>query len=413
MLVIEPSTRRILINYLDSQDFYKISPDVLFFRKKLEQFILFLAKTIAVHRNHDYLEPRDMKASLVVYFHLITAQDIASLLNIDQIDTSKLFVLHQLPLFSFYRNLIRRKLSYEAEEYVLAIQDRMKRILENINELKKKQKKEMLDDYINALEILGYLQEKNNPKIILTKRLLEKSQYFIKKILFDSKIISEIETLYNLYRLLKNSQLLMNLCLIEIPWDIQKFLQHTHYYKTDLRISKILRHKNFGGLEYNRHLLVNLIQFLSVIYALKQNVYIDEELFDVIFQLCDKLVLSPRIEQIEHIQIKVFPTGEASPERQIQDFLFTAFKKDSTKEARDYLLQLKKWFAHLLVKNLGRKELLLNHPKFIIQITTVLVFLAYRSSYFAQHSKIEQSDVKTAYNQLSYLLLDAKFSYLK
>ncbi|NVM55991.1 MAG: hypothetical protein HWN66_20000 [Candidatus Helarchaeota archaeon] len=61
---------------------------------------------------------------------------------------------------------------------------------------------------------------------------------------------------------------------------------------------------------------------------------------------------------------------------------------------------------------MGRKELLLNHPKFIIQITTALVFLAYRNAYFTKHHKIRRADVKSGFNQLCYLLLDAKFSYL-
>ncbi|MHA1132076.1 MAG: hypothetical protein ACTSQQ_14900, partial [Candidatus Helarchaeota archaeon] len=45
MLVVELNARKILLTYLDSQNFYKISPDVLYFRKKLEDFILFLAKS--------------------------------------------------------------------------------------------------------------------------------------------------------------------------------------------------------------------------------------------------------------------------------------------------------------------------------------------------------------------------------
>jgi len=100
-------------------------------------------------------------------------------------------------------------------------------------------------------------------------------------------------------------------------------------------------------------------------------------------------------------------------ETQIQDFIFTSFKKDCTKEAKSFLIQLKKWFSQLLLKGMGRTELLLNHPTFIIQIMTVVLFLAYRNAYYTQHLKVTQDDVKSAFNQLCYLLLDAKFSYLK
>ncbi|MFX1295684.1 MAG: hypothetical protein ACFFD2_12635 [Promethearchaeota archaeon] len=412
MLVIEPNARKILINYLDSQDFYKISPDVLYFRKKLENYVLFLAKTVAIHRSHDCLEPQDMKVALVLYFHLITTRDISKFLNLDKIDGTKLFILHQLPLFSFYRNLIRRKLAKDAAIYNFNIREQISRLLNNIKELKRKYKKEILEEYMNVLEITSLLQEKNTPNIIITKKLLEKSQYFVKRILFDSSVITNIETLYSLYRLLKNSQLLMNLCLIEVPWKTMKFLKNTKYYKNDIRISRNLQRNNLR-LEYNQHLLLNFLQFLSKIYALKQNIYIKQDVFDIMFRLLDKLLISPSIEQIEYIQIHIFPNWDIPAETQIQDFLFRAFKKDCTKHAKDYLFQLKKWFSHLLVKHLGRRELLLNHPKFIIQIMTVLLFLAYRNAYFTKHTKVYQDDIKTAFNQLCYLLLDAKFNYLK
>lgn len=413
MLILEPNAREILINYLDSQDFYKISPDVLFFRKKLENFILFLAKTVAIHRNHDCLEPRDMKVALVIYFHLITTHDISGFLNLDKIDPRKLFILHQLPLFSFYRNFIRRKISEEAANYNLNIEERMRRLLDNIGELKKKQKKEILEEYMNALEIIALLQEKNIPDITITKKMIEKSQYFVKEILFDYQILLDIETLFNLYKLLKNSQLLINLCLIEIPWDTMKFLKTTKYYKNDLRISKNLQRKNLRGLEYNHHLLLNFLQFLSKIYALKQNIYIDQGIFKTLFRIFDKLLISSSIEQFEYIQIHIFPDWEPPTDVKIQDFLFVAFKKDFTDKAKDYLIQLKKWFSHLLVKHMGRRELLLNHPKFIIQIITTLLFLSYRHAYFAKKLKIDRADVKDAFNQLCYLLLDAKFSHMK
>jgi hypothetical protein len=203
------------------------------------------------------------------------------------------------------------------------------------------------------------------------------------------------------------------LCLIEIPWEILKFLKNTDYYKNDLRIARSLQRSKFNGLEYNHHLILNFIQFLSKIYALKQNSYITKETFELLFPLLDKIQTSQSIEQIEHMQIHIFPDWDVSSKSQIQDFLFSAFKKDCTIHAKDYLIQLKKWFSHLLVKHLGRRELLLNHPKFIIQIITVLLFLAYRNAYFTQHPKIDRDDIKTAFNQLCYLLLDAKFSYLK
>ena len=417
MLFIEPNARKILITYLDSQNFYKVSPDVLFFRKKLENFILFLAKTVAIHRNHDFLEPRDMKIALVVYFHLITTRDITTLLNLDQIDATGLFNLHQAALYSFYRNLVQERFTKEGRQRIVEIEEKMKRLLENIGELKKKSKKEILEQYLNAIEIMGFLNDKENPGVVLTKRMIEKSQYLIQKFIFDSTLISDIEILYNLYRLLKNAELLMNLCSIEIPWEIQKILkiiyQKTEYFKADLRISKILKRKNFFGLEYNRQLVLNFIQFLSTIYALKQNIYINKDLFEIIFPLFDKLVITQAIEQIEHIQIHIFPNWKNPTEYRIQDFFFTTFKKGCTKNAKDYLLRLKKLFAHLLIKHMGRKELLLNHPKFVIQIITALVFLAYRNAYFMQHSKVDQSDVKVAFNQLCYLLLDAKFGYLE
>ncbi|MHA1264966.1 MAG: hypothetical protein ACTSRS_06980 [Candidatus Helarchaeota archaeon] len=412
LLVVESNARRILLTYLDGQDFYKVSSDVLFFRKKLERFILLLAKTVAIHRNHDYVDTYDMKIALVLYFHLITAQDITHFLNLEKIDTTKLFILHQLPLFSFYRNLIRRKLSKEAQEYQADLRDKLWRLLENLNELKKRQRKEILEDYINALEIIAYLQEKNNPKIILTKRLFEKSQIFLKRLLFNREILIEIKTLFNLYRLLKNAQLLLNLCLIKIPWEIQEFFKSTSYYKTDLRIAKILKRKNFQGLDYNRHILSNFLQFLSMLYALKHNVYINKELLEAVFRLFDKIIQTPKLEQIEYIQITILSEFDDQAETQRQDFLFTAFKKDSTKEAKEYILHLRKWLSFLLEKHIGRKELLLNHPKFVIQLMTALVFLTYRNAYFSRHPKIELVDVKMGFNQLCYLLLDSKFSYV-
>ncbi len=413
MLVIEPNARKILINYLDSQNFYKISPDVLYFRRKLENFVLFLAKIVAIHRNHDYVEPQDMKVALVLYFHMITTRDFSRFLNLDKIDGTKLFILHQLPLFSFYRNLIRRQIAKDAAIYRLNIQERMRRLLDTIGDLKRKYKKEILEEYMNALEIMSLLQEKNNPNVIISKRMLEKSQQFFKKILFDGMILSEIETLYSLYRLLKNSQVLMNLCLIEIPWDVLKFLKTTKYYNNDIRISRNLQRNNFYHLEYNRHLLLNFLQFLAKVYALKQNTYVNQEIFEILFGVLDKLLTSSAIEQIEHIQIHIFPDWEIPTEKKIQDFIFTAFKKDCTRHAKEYLIQLKNWFSHLLVKHLGRRELLLNHPKFILQLMTVILFLAYRNAYFKNHPKVDRDDVKVAFNQLCYLLLDAKFSYLK
>ncbi|MFX1299215.1 MAG: hypothetical protein ACFFD2_30680 [Promethearchaeota archaeon] len=413
MLVVEPNARKILINYLDSQNFYKIAPDIFYFRKKLENYVLFLSKTIAIHRNHDYVEPHDMKVALVLYFHLITTRDFSRFLNLDKIDGTKLFILHQLPLFSFYRNLIRRTIAKDAAIYNLNIRERMNRLLDNIGDLKRKYKKEILVEYMNALEITSLLQEKNTPDIVITKKMFEKSQRFIKRILFDNSVITDIDTLYSLYRLLKNSQLLMDLCSIEIPWEIMKFLKTTQYYKNDIRISRKLQRNYFCRLEYNQHLLLNFLQFLSKIYALKQNAHINQESFEILFRLLDKLMIIPSIEQIEHIQISIFPNWNSPTETQIRDFLFTTFKKDCTKHAKEYLIQLKKWFSHLLVKHLGRRELLLNHPKFVIQIITVLLFLAYRNAYFTRHSKIDRDDIKTAFNQFSYLLLDAKFSYLK
>jgi hypothetical protein len=412
-LVEEPQARKILINYLDSQNFYKISTDVLFFRKKLESFIVFLAKVIATIRNHDCMEPRDMKDALVVYFHLITTRDVTNLLNLEQIDGTKLFILHQLPLFSFYRNLIRRKFAEDGTRYYEFIQDKVSRVLENISELKKKRKRDLLEDYMNALEILGILQEKNAVEMKLTEPLLERGQFFLEKLLFDRTILADIETLYNLYRLLKNSQLLINLCMIEIPWETMKFLKSTNYYQNDLRISKILRLKNFYGLEYNRHPILNCLQFLSRIYSLTQNIYIGDEIFEKLFHLFDRFLATPTFEQIECIQIQVFPDWDKPTDTQMQDFFFTAFKKDFTKEAKDYLVQLRKWFSQLLVKHMGRTDLLLNHPKFITQLVTVILFLAYRTAFFTQHVKVDRDDVKVAFNQLCYLLLDAKFSYLK
>ncbi len=413
LLIIEPNARKILLTYLDSQNFYKISSDVLYFRKKLENFVLFLAKSVAVHRNHDYVEPIDMKAALVIYFHLITTRDISGFLNVDKIDATKLFILHQLPLFSFYRNLIHRKLAEDAAIYALNIKDRMIRLMDTIGDLKKKYRKELIEDYMNALEIISILQEKNTPNIVINKRMVEKSQHFIKRILFNRRILIDIETLFNLYRLLKNSQVLMNLCAIEVPWEILKFLKSTNYYKNDLRIARSLERSKFNGIEYNRHLLLNFLQFLSKIYALKQNSYISREIFELLIPLFDKLQMSKSIEQVEHMQIHIFPDWETPSESQIQDFLFSAFKKDCTKYAKNYLIQLKKWFSHLLVQHLGRRELLINHPKFIVQLVTVILFLAYRNAYFKQHPKVDRDDIKTGFNQLCYLLLDAKFSYLK
>ncbi len=413
MLIVEPNAKTILLTYLDSQDFYKISPDVLFFRKKLENFVLFLAKTIAVHQKHDYVEPKDMKVALVLYFHLLTTKDISRFLNLDMIDGTKLFILHQLPLFSFYRNLVKRTIENDAAIYNLNIQERIGRLLDNISELKRKQKKDIIEEYMNALEIISLLQEKNTPNVVISKKMVEKSQYFIKKILFDYSVISDIETLYNLYRLLKNSQLLMNLCLIDIPWEAVKFLKTTKYYTNDLRIARNLQRHNFYRLEYNQQLLLNFLEFLSKIYALKQNSYVNQEVLKLLFPVFDKLIISSSIEQIEHIQIHIFPDWDVPSEKLTQDFLFAAFKKDCTKFANEYLIQIKKWISHLLVKHLGRRELLLNHPKFIIQLMTVLLFLTYRNAYFTKHQKIDRDDVKEAFNQLCYLLLDAKFSYLK
>jgi hypothetical protein len=413
LLVEGPQARKILINYLDSQNFYKISPDVLFFRKKLEDFILFLAKSIAIHYNHDCLEPQDMKDALVVYFHLITTRDVTSLLNIDQIDGTRLFILHQLPLFSFYRNLIRKKIDLDGTKYIEFIQERLGRLLENIGDLKKKRKKELLENYLNALEILAILQEKNAIDIIITESMLEKGQAFLEKFLFDRTILSEVEILYNLYRLVKNSQLLINLCMIDIPWETVKFLKSTSYYQNDIRIAKTLNLKNFYGLDYNRHLILSCLQFLSRIYSLTQNVYVNNDIFEKLFHLFDRFLVTSTFEQIECMQIHVFPDWDSPTEAQIQDFLFSAFKKDITKEARDLLLQLKKLFSHLLVKQMGRRELLLNHPKFIIQLVTVILFLAYRNAYFTQRAKVDREDVRGAFNQLCYLLLDAKFGYLK
>jgi hypothetical protein len=413
LLVEEPQARKILMSYLDSQNFYKISTDVLFFRKKLESFVVFLAKAIATIRNHDCMEPRDMKDALVVYFHLITTRDITNLLNIEQIDGTKLFILHQLPLFSFYRNLVRRKFTEDGTKYYEFIQDKVNRLLENISELKKKRKRDLLEDYMNALEILGILQEKNSAEIKLTEPMLEQGQFFLEKLFFDRSILSDIETLYNLYRLLKNSQLLINLCMIEIPWETMKFLKNTDYYQNDLRISKILRQKNFYGLEYNRQLILNCLQFLSRVYSLTQNVYVGNEMFDKLFRLFDRFLTIPTFEQIECLQIQVFPDWERPTDTQMQDFFFNAFKREFTKEAKDYLVQLKKWFSQLLVKYMGRTDLLLNHPKFITQLVTVILFLAYRTAFFTQHVKVDRDDVKVAFNQLCYLLLDAKFSYLK
>jgi len=412
-LVEEPHARRILINYLDTQNFYKVSTDVLFFRKRLEDFILFLARSIAIHYNHDCLEPQDMKDALVVYFHLITARDITNLLNIAHIDGTRLFILHQLPLFSFYRNLIRKKLTPDGIKYVEFIQNKLGRVLENIGDLKKKRKRELVENYLNALEILAILQEKNAPDIVITESMLEKGQLFLEKFLFDRTILSDIEILYNLYRCVKNSQLLVNLCMIDIPWETIKFLKATNYYQNDMRIAKTLNLKNFYGLDYNRHLILSCLQFLSRIYSLTQNVYVSNEIFEKLFRLFDKFLVTPTFEQIECMQIHVFPDWDSPTEAQMQDFLFMTFKKDVTKEARDFLLQLKKWFSHLLVKQMGRRDLLLNHPKFVIQLITVMLFLAYRNAYFMQHAKVDREDVKGAFNQMCYLLFDAKFGYLK
>lgn len=413
LLVEEPHARKILISYLDSQNFYKVSPDVLFFRKRLEDFILFLAKSIAIHYNHDCLEPQDMKNALVVYFHLISTRDLTNLLNIVQIDGSKLFILHQLPLFSFYRNLIRKRVAPDGIKYLEFIRDKYGRLVENIRDLKKKRKKEFLENYMNALEILAILQEKNEVEIVITESMLEKAQEFLEKFLFDRTILSDVEILYNLYRLAKNSQMLINLCMIDIPWDTMKFLKTTNYFRNDMRISKTLNLKNFYGLDYNRHLFLNCLQFLSRIYSLALNVYVSNEIFEKLFHLFDRILVTPNFEQIECMQIHIFPDSDGPTETQMQDFLFSAFKKDITKEARDFLLQLKKWLSYLLVKQIGRKELLLNHPKFIIQLVTVMLFLAYRNAYFTQHAKVDRDDVKDAFNQLCYLLLDAKFGYLK
>jgi hypothetical protein len=286
-------------------------------------------------------------------------------------------------------------------------------LLENIGDLKKKRKKELLENYMNALEILAILQEKNEVDLVLTESMLEKGQQFLEKFLFDKAILSDIEILYNLYRLAKNSQLLINLCMIEIPWETIKFLKSTNYYQNDLRIAKALNLKNFYGLDYNRHLILSCLQFLSRIYSLTQNIYVSNKIFEKLFHIFNRFLVTPTFEQIECMQIHVFPDWDSPTEVQMQDFLFAAFKKDMTKEARDFLLQLKKWFSYLLGTHIGRRELLLNHPKFIIQLITVILFLAYRNAYFMQHAKVDREDVKVAFNQLCYLLLDAKFSYLK
>jgi hypothetical protein len=201
--------------------------------------------------------------------------------------------------------------------------------------------------------------------------------------------------------------------MINIPWETIKYLKSTNYYQNDIRIAKTLNSKNFYGLDYNRHLMLSCLQFLSRIYSLTLNIYVSNEIFEKLFHLFDRFLVTQTLEQIECMQIHIFPDWDSPTESQMQDFLFAAFKKDITKEARDFLLQLKKLFAHLLTKHVGRRDLLLNHPKFIIQLVTVILFLAYRNAYFTQHAKIDRDDVKAAFNQLCYLLLDAKFSYLK